>query len=80
MEPQNEPDPNVQSDVTEPRFMNLSAAFAFKERLFTPAINVFLELANSRFYGNDAIKDDDLVVLPDYRLGGYLKVSEPVEN
>ena len=74
-----EPYPDTKSDVTEPRFINLGEAFSSRD-LFTPAVAVLLEIAEAHTKGTDILLSGDFVVLPDYRLGGYLRVSEPTDS
>jgi len=40
----------------------------------------FQEIAEAHTKGTDILLSGDFVVLPDYRLGGYLRVSEPTDS
>ena len=72
-----EPREMAGSDVKNPRFMPLEEVLG-NRHLFTPAVQIFLELLEGEATG-DILRPSDLLVLPDHRLGQYLRVEEPTE-
>ena len=73
-----EPEEQEDVDVNSPRFMKIGDAIG-NALDFTPAVQIFLELAEAGFSGTDILRPTDIVVLPDHRLGQYLKVAEPAD-
>ena len=70
-----EPRNQKSADVSSPGFMKIGDAIGNAQG-FTPAVQILLELAEAGFLGTGILRPRDIVVLPDYRLGQYLRTAE----